>query len=352
MFNYDFFRRLTNKFCVVCISLPDDYFEVACLAGKIGVKSPSHAIKFYKNIPDDETKTLVLFHQNPRDKFTQLPLGVQQFTIVIFWFSNAFLVQFHSEEPSLVNSFLKLYPENSYNLLSPYYDELCFPISPAVSNLDYLDKKIIKARFLIEDILVSYPGKSIFLCFNGGKDSTVMLHLFYAALMVVSEKFEKPVKILGLENIMLLNIRDDPFEELDNFIYQTVAYYGPKLVELDVSVDFRASCFEFSSLYPDKYVCIMGTRLSDGKKLESIQKTDDDWPYFLRIHPLLDFTYEDIWSYIYRYDVPFCQLYNQGYTSLGPKSITKKNENLRIDGTEVYKSACELKDADSERKFR
>ncbi len=40
-------------------------------------------------------------------------------------------------------------------------------------------------------------------------------------------------------------------------------------------------------------------------------------PPHTRVHPILHFREIDIWSYIRKYNVPYCELYHKGYRSLG-----------------------------------
>lgn len=65
------------------------------------------------------------------------------------------------------------------------------------------------------------------------------------------------------------------------------------------------------------------------------------WPPFMRINPVLNWAYRDVWEYLHLHDVPVCPLYYQGYTSLGSTSDTTPNPSLlRSDGT--YAPAHEL----------
>jgi FAD synthetase len=47
--------------------------------------------------------------------------------------------------------------------------------------------------------------------------------------------------------------------------------------------------------------------------LKVLQETDGDWPRITRIHPLLDWQYEDIWYLLLLGQFPYCALYDRGY---------------------------------------
>lgn len=82
--------------------------------------------------------------------------------------------------------------------------------------------------------------------------------------------------------------------------------------------------------------------------LEEVNYTDNGWPKFLRINPILNWSYDDIWEYIDFYRIPYCSLYDRGYTSIGSISRTIPNPKLlKADGS--YGHARELKDESFER---
>lgn len=83
--------------------------------------------------------------------------------------------------------------------------------------------------------------------------------------------------------------------------------------------------------------------------------TDHDWPQLMRVNPLLDWHYSDIWDYLLYLKVPYCSLYDMGYTSLGGVTNTIRNPYLILnnkDGTAVYLPAHKLLDASKERSGR
>jgi len=58
----------------------------------------------------------------------------------------------------------------------------------------------------------------------------------------------------------------------------------------------------------------------------------------------------DIWKFIKSYNVPYCELYDRGYTSLGSTIDTVPNPSLNTE--HGYKPAYELQDGSKERDGR
>lgn len=85
--------------------------------------------------------------------------------------------------------------------------------------------------------------------------------------------------------------------------------------------------------------------------------TDTDWPQFMRIFPILDWHYSDIWDYIHTFRLPYCNLYDVGYTSLGSVKNTQRNpqllmHNSKVLSSENYLPAYKLIDQNLERSGR
>ena len=78
-------------------------------------------------------------------------------------------------------------------------------------------------------------------------------------------------------------------------------------------------------------------------------------PPFLRVNPILDWTYGHVWHFLRLFELPYCSLYDDGYTSLGtventlPCPALKKEDG---ENGEEYWPAYMLRDWDLERAGR
>lgn len=100
---------------------------------------------------------------------------------------------------------------------------------------------------------------------------------------------------------------------------------------------------------------IMGMRRGDpgSENLDTFAPTDNGWPSMIRVNPILDWSYAQVWEFLLKHNVPYCSLYDQGYTSLGAKATTKRNP-LLIDASNPtqYLPAHTLTDGSVERQGR
>jgi len=102
------------------------------------------------------------------------------------------------------------------------------------------------------------------------------------------------------------------------------------------------------------------------KHLSFRNQTDPGWPDFERINPIINWSYTDVWKFLRALKVPYCSLYDQGYTSIGstyntfpnpalliePLPTTSKNNDDHANHEPAYRPAYELLDGSLERAGR
>ena len=80
----------------------------------------------------------------------------------------------------------------------------------------------------------------------------------------------------------------------------------------------------------------MGSRKDDPgcANLTHVNASDQHkgYPHFYRVNPIIYWSYELVWEVMREIGIPYCQLYEKGYTSIGNMSNTKVNKNLATEG--------------------
>lgn len=123
------------------------------------------------------------------------------------------------------------------------------------------------------------------------------------------------------------------FDDVDSFVDNSCAEYGLKQIRL--SEPMKAAFEFFLDSNPSVKAIIVGIRRSDpyGQELKPFDPTDSGWPAFIRVHPVLEWNYVNIWDFLRGADITYCALYDKGYTSLGGTDTTVPNPKLLVQGT-------------------
>ena len=110
-------------------------------------------------------------------------------------------------------------------------------------------------------------------------------------------------------------------------------------------VTFRDAFAQYLDQNPQVKAIFVGTRRTDphGNHLTHFDMTDGNWPRFMRIHPVIDWHLDEIWTFL-RHPalgekdkqgtsggLEYCTMYDEGYTSLGGRGDTVRNPRLKGD---------------------
>lgn len=232
-----------------------------------------------------------------------------------------------------------------------------------------------------------YTPQELCFSFNGGKDSTVILHLLryltylqerkeqetthqqghndtpsvssHVSTSTASTSSSSSVSILSgttdRKNNSVIVSTSSSSSSTDTPVHNNTAslsFLGIKFIYFEAPDNFPA-VLEFMKTMEHQYsfilhhvggfhsglvrlgnegikAVLMGTRKHDpdGTHLDYFTPTSLNWPPCMRICPILHWPYQHIWLFLRGCNVPYCYLYNEGYTSLGSLSDSLPNPCL------------------------
>ncbi|MGB4960492.1 MAG: phosphoadenylyl-sulfate reductase, partial [Saprospiraceae bacterium] len=137
----------------------------------------------------------------------------------------------------------------------------------------------------------------------------------------------------------------ETYETLDNTLKkyrQPIEIYFPDAEEVEAmvrqkgpfsfydSLENRKECCEIRKVKPLKRalaghtIWITGIRTAQSQGRSDLQKIEwDEANQITKVHPLLDWSDEQVWTYIEEYKVPFNPLFNEGFLSIGCQPCTR-----------------------------
>jgi len=212
----------------------------------------------------------------------------------------------------------------------------------------YLSHHLNRALDIVSDAVRLYGPNQLFSSYNGGKDADVIMHLYRAAVAKYSadksEVFRPQLVYFAIE---------DEFPDIIDHIQTVERKYNLDLTRYDCGIGqgIRLKVDEINRQIQNKYgrinmangtdshsnyratpAIFLGTRKGDPncRNQESFSPASDWMPVsFMRVNPIIDWDYGHVWHFLRLYNLPYCKLYDMGYTSLGKVALTKPNPALK-----------------------
>ncbi|CAH0522308.1 unnamed protein product [Peronospora belbahrii] len=251
-----------------------------------------------------------------------------------------------------------------------------------------MKKRLQKALDVMRSAIDIFGLEGVCFSFNGGKDSTVVLHLLriviakrvlddanLGCLKAVQEAEGGTTVTSPRNSFVSADILDENELEarVQAQLQQVPVMYFDSYDQFPAVREFTEKCTMKYSLNCYVYKCsfvegvkdvleklkikgvYMGVRGGDPytEDMEHFLPSSPGWPPFLRVNPILRWTYDDVWSFLRDCQLEYCPLYDHGYTSLGNIFDTVQNPELwrkgEIGKEGYYLPAYELKDGNLER---
>jgi len=190
-----------------------------------------------------------------------------------------------------------------------------------------LEEKESLSKNIIKEAYEKYKDK-VGIAYSGGKDSTTLLHL-------VKEVFDGniPWPVFWIDTGL-------DFEEILKFIETIQTEWNINIISIrnvQLPTNFHPAINKVECCYLLKTIPINNT--IEQYKLKAFMtgirwdeqetRTNEEFfslrkqPEHFRVHPILHFREIDIWQYIKKYNILYCELYKKGYRSIDCKPCTK-----------------------------
>lgn len=226
----------------------------------------------------------------------------------------------------------------------------------------YVAKHIQSALQTLNHAYRLYGGPDSVLCsFNGGKDAVVILYLCLAASAKYYQdnntnniKMNRP-RVIYFEN-------KDEFPEIVSFLHETIQHNDLDMIAFEDGTKFQnglkilidhnipSSIVNIMNHNKDQndqndkmlssstvswpMAFVLGTRVGDpnASNQEQFSPSSHYMPPFMRVNPILSWTYGHVWHFLRLYQLSYCTLYDSGYTSLGTIKDTIPCPALAVAG--------------------
>ncbi len=199
-----------------------------------------------------------------------------------------------------------------------------------------MDKKLMemlleeKEAYTKKIIIEAYErfGNDIAIAFSGGKDSTTLLHLVKTAF-----DGRIPWKVFTLDTSV-------EFEEIKQFVHRMANEWEFELITLrndealksiEIAKDKTECCYLLKAVPINNAIKDYGLKalMTAVRWDEQEARINEEFftlrenPPHIRVQPILHFREVDIWAYIKKYNIPYCELYKKGYRSIDCEPCTR-----------------------------
>jgi len=180
-----------------------------------------------------------------------------------------------------------------------------------------VQEKTKVALGVIDSALDRYSVDEISLAYHGSQECLVLLNLLLCALA----RLETPLPP-ALQTVYVAS--PEAFAQVDAFVNESVAAYRLDLTRYALP---KKDAFK---LYLEEHntvkAILMGITRSDpqSQTLTHFDETDQGWPAFTRVHPIIDWDHDEIWAFIRYFQIPYSSFYGQNMSPGGIRDMFPK----------------------------
>lgn len=169
-----------------------------------------------------------------------------------------------------------------------------------------------------------YGPRNVVCSYNGGKDACVIVHLLRAAHANFLRDEKKKEKLTKPRMIYFEHA--DEFPEVETLLHDTCKRFDLNMVSFEKGIGYVDGLELLVETNHNSHpmAIVLGTRTGDPNAgNQGVWAPSSHFlPPFMRVNPVISWSYGHVWHFLRLYGLPYCSLYDQGYTSLGTTKDT------------------------------
>ena len=193
-----------------------------------------------------------------------------------------------------------------------------------------------------------YGPECVICSYNGGKDACVIVHLLRAAhANFLRDQHKQKEQNTGGKLIkprMIYFEHADEFPEVETLLHDTCKQFDLNMVSFEKGIGHVDGLELLVETNHNSHpmAIVLGTRTGDPNAgSQGVWAPSSHFlPPFMRVNPVISWTHGHVWHFLRLYGLPYCPLYDKGYTSLGttkdtlPCPALAKSANVGLDKCE------------------
>jgi phosphoadenosine phosphosulfate reductase len=172
-----------------------------------------------------------------------------------------------------------------------------------------------KVKVAIERLQAHEPQEGYYLAFSGGKDSQCIYHLAEKA----GVKFDAHYQITTVDPPELVQFIHKQYPQVERHHPEQSMWALVESNDFPPTRQQRYCCKELKETGGSGRVVVTGVRWAESvrrSKRRMVEPCMNDGRKSY-LHPIIDWTDEDVWEFIRVENLPYCRLYDEGFTRLG-----------------------------------
>ena len=189
--------------------------------------------------------------------------------------------------------------------------DLDFYYSLVACQDEHLSPRIQKSLGILADALRLYGPKSVVASYNGGKDADVVMQLMRAAMAKYNEDTRKSKEFYAKAKFIYFAVKDE-FPDVIEHIHHQENSLGLDITQSPSGI-FQGITEYMDEPHMGNLAFVLGTRRGDPNCGEQqFFSPSSSWmPPFMRVNPILEWTYGDVWKFLRMFNLKYCSLYDQ-----------------------------------------